>query len=100
MVANKITLNGKTILDLSGDTVTPANVQEGVSFHLPSGEPAVGTMTSFGGGNVYIGADAPPENAMIWIDLTGDPTNTEEWDFELKDGTLISKTMVVAESED
>ena len=38
---NKVIYGGNTLIDLTGDTVTAADVQSGVKFHLPSG--AVGT---------------------------------------------------------
>ena len=47
------------------------------------------------GCEVYVGSDAPPEKATIWIDPTGEPTSTEEWEFEMDDGTTEKKTVVV-----
>lgn len=41
---NKVIYGGNTLIDLTSDTVTAADVQSGVKFHLPSG--AVGTGTS------------------------------------------------------
>ena len=98
MVANKIELNGETILDLSEDTVTEYDVALGVTFHLPNGEQGVGRMISYGSG-VHVGSDTPPEEATVWIDLNGDATSTEEWEFEMTDGTTVTKTVVVTESE-
>ena len=46
MAYNKIVLFGETKLDLSADTVTPADVKSGVTFHDASGEAQVGTSTS------------------------------------------------------
>jgi hypothetical protein len=45
MVANKIILNGNTILDLSGDNVTESDVAVGKKFHKANGEGAIGTGT-------------------------------------------------------
>lgn len=45
MANNKIIFNGETLIDLTGDTVTAADVQAGKTFHLPSGEAATGTST-------------------------------------------------------
>lgn len=42
---NKVVYGNETLLDLTQDQVTAADVLEGVSFHLPSGETAVGTCT-------------------------------------------------------
>lgn len=41
MAINKVIYGGSTLIDLTSDTVTAADVQSGVTFHLPSG--AVGT---------------------------------------------------------
>lgn len=51
MAYNKITLNGETKIDLTQDTVTAEDVVAGKTFHLNSGESAVGTLeVSSGGG--------------------------------------------------
>lgn len=50
MNANKVILNGKTLLDLTQDGTEEANVGAGVKFHKPSGQPSVGTAV-FGGGS-------------------------------------------------
>lgn len=42
---NKVIYGGNTLIDLTGDTVTAADVQYGVTFHLPSGATASGTCT-------------------------------------------------------
>jgi hypothetical protein len=46
MGANKIILNGKPLLDLTGDTVTEADVRIGVTFHKRNGEEAQGTYVA------------------------------------------------------
>lgn len=99
MVANKIELNGETILDLSQDTVTEDDVTLGVTFHLPSGEQAVGTRITYGSG-VHVGSDTPPDDAIVWIDPNSEETPTEKWEFEMEDGTMVAKTVVVTESEE
>lgn len=43
MAVNKVIYGGNTIIDLTGDTVTAADVLAGTTFHLPSGETATGT---------------------------------------------------------
>lgn len=42
MAINKVIYGGNTLIDLTSDTVTAADVQNGVTFHLPSGETGVG----------------------------------------------------------
>lgn len=43
----------RTLIDLTADTVTAADVAQGKTFHLPSGAPATGTATGGAGGSVY-----------------------------------------------
>lgn len=68
MGANKITLNTpdgeEVLIDLTGDTVAPGTLGEGVTAHDASGEPIVGTMPM---------------------------PKYETWEFELDDGTIITK---------
>ena len=40
---NKVIYGGNTLIDLTGDTVTTADVLSGVKFHLPSGASGTGT---------------------------------------------------------
>lgn len=40
---NKVIYGGNTLIDLTGDTVTQADVLTGVKFHLPSGANGTGT---------------------------------------------------------
>ena len=47
---NKVILGNETLLDLTADTATAADVAEGKTFHLASGEAAVGTASGGGGG--------------------------------------------------
>lgn len=56
MAYNKITLNGETKIDLTQDTATAEDVALGKTFHLNSGEIAVGTLeiTSEGGSEEVI----------------------------------------------
>lgn len=60
MGINKIVYDGTTLIDLTGDTATAADVAQGKTFHLNSGVQAVGTNT--GGGSaqhIYCGQSAP-----------------------------------------
>lgn len=43
MARNKVIYGGEVLIDLTGDTVTEADVQSGITFHLPSGEVGTGT---------------------------------------------------------
>lgn len=42
MAVNKVNLNGKTLLDLTGDTVTPENLDYGVTAHAANGQVITG----------------------------------------------------------
>ena len=52
---NKVEYAGKTIMDLTGDTVNPSSVLNGVTFHDRSGAPQTGSMITH---NVYDGLDS------------------------------------------
>lgn len=41
---NKVAVNGKTVLDLSSDTVYPGMLAKGITAHDKSGAPIVGTL--------------------------------------------------------
>ena len=58
---NKVAVNGSTIIDLTGDTVTAADVAQGKTFHLASGASAVGTAVK--NGSVY-----QDENGYVVLD--------------------------------
>lgn len=42
---NKVIYGGRTLIDLTSDTVTANDVLSGVTFHLPSGETGTGACT-------------------------------------------------------
>ena len=42
---NKVIYGGQTLIDLTGDDVTAANVLSGIKFHLPSGAQGTGSCT-------------------------------------------------------
>ena len=49
---------------------------------------------------VYFGSDTPPDDANVWINPIGEPTGTEDWEFDLNDDTTETKTVVVLNSEE
>lgn len=57
---NKFVFGGETVVDLTGDTATAADVAQGKTFHLASGEQAVGTASggSSTGSSVFYGTCA------------------------------------------
>lgn len=46
---NKVEVNGQAIIDLTGDTITPEALAQGVTAHNAAGAPIVGTMETGGG---------------------------------------------------
>lgn len=42
---NKIIYGDKTLIDLTGDTISPENLDQGITAHDKSGKPIVGTST-------------------------------------------------------
>lgn len=52
---NKVEYDGQTLMDLTGDTVTPSDVLSGVSFHDRSGAAQQGSLITH---NVYDGLDS------------------------------------------
>ena len=53
MAISKVVYGGDTLIDLTGDTVTPLTLANGATAHNKAGEKIVGTMTS-GGGSTYV----------------------------------------------
>lgn len=60
---NKVIYGGNTLIDLTSDTVTAADVQSGVIFHLPSGQIGTGTNTW--------DSDTSSDNAVVAEVLSG-----------------------------
>lgn len=56
MAVNKVIFGGKTVIDLTADTVTAETLVEGVTAHSADGEPIVGTMRSGGGSDDMAGS--------------------------------------------
>ena len=50
MGISKVVYGGDTLIDLTGDSVTPETLAQGVTAHDASGQLIVGTMTGGGGG--------------------------------------------------
>jgi hypothetical protein len=83
---NKVEVNGQAIIDLTGDTITPEALAQGVTAHNAAGAPIVGTMETGGG----VATDIPAYNytgssveegtmgtdnyRVIWFKSNGDLT--------------------------
>lgn len=68
MAVNKVVYNAKVLLDLTGDSVTPATLAKGVTAHDKSGAKITGTM--------------PVSTPEIWV-------------VEMEDGTTVEKAVNV-----
>lgn len=53
-----------------------------------------------GSSGVHIGSETPPDTANIWLNPEGEPTSVEDWEFDMNDGEVDTKTVVVLNSED
>lgn len=60
---NKVIYGGQTLIDLTGDSVTRADVLSGVQFHMPSGEISTGTCS--------YDSDTSSDTAVVAEVLTG-----------------------------
>lgn len=69
MLANKITLNDKVLIDLTEDTAVEADVLEGKTFHKADGSIAVGTAKLGGSGNADLLYDNDKAKEQTEINL-------------------------------
>lgn len=66
-------------------------------------DPIAAMIGGIGGGgsdDLYVGSEEPPEDAKIWIDLNGEATPLEEWEFEMSDGRTVVKEIVARDKEE
>lgn len=68
---NKVVFGGETVVDLTGDTATAADVAQGKTFHLANGAQATGTLVGVSAmtdAEVVAAADAGWTNTFtFWI---------------------------------
>ena len=67
MAVNQVIYGGRTLIDLSSDTVTPATLAKGATAHDASGNPITGTLSR----------------------------ETETWVLTLEDDSEVTKVVVV-----
>ena len=70
MAINKVVLGDRTLIDLSLDTATEADVAKGKYFHRADGEIVEGTLEGSGGGGSG-GTDEATENDVNFYDYDG-----------------------------
>lgn len=87
---NKVEYAGQTLVDLTGDTATPSDVLNGVTFHDRSGTPQQGSMITH---NVYDGLDSSSTDDALSANQ-GKQLNTQLSDFGTRIGVfqLYNKT--------
>lgn len=66
----------------------------------PGYTPVKGVDYNDGESGVYVGTGTPPANANVWVNPTGDPTSTEDWEFDMDDGSTDTKQVVVLNSDE
>lgn len=73
-LVNKVIINGETVLDLTGDTVTPETLDVGVTAHNAAGEAITGTRASFA-----IANNAGAHNAVYGGRSLGSSVTAAQW---------------------
>lgn len=66
MAINKVIYGGTTLIDLTGDDVTAADVVSGTSFHLPDGTQGTGSLVIQ---HYYTGSAAPSASLGVVGDI-------------------------------
>lgn len=66
MPVNKVIYGGQTLIDLTGDSVTPETLAEGVTAHNAAGERITGTLA--GGGSGVDNLDASLDGTLTEVD--------------------------------
>ena len=81
---------------LSYEDFSPEQLEAVRGPQGPQGDSgAAGPQGIPGNSGVYIGTGAPPDTANVWINPEGEPTGTEDWEFDMPNGTTDTKTVVV-----
>ena len=87
----RITENDELLLTfLNGETLNLGRV---VGEKGDKGD--TGPVGPQGVSGVHFGSDTPPDGFDVWVDPNGKPTNTEQWEFDMEDGTTEFKSVVV-----
>lgn len=98
MGVSKVDFAGNTLVDLTGDSVTPATLKKGETAHNAAGEQIVGTMEA-GGSDLSLGlagastGQSPIINA---VDAAGKPTAWETAVLAKADGSNIPSDSIDA----
>jgi hypothetical protein len=93
MKANKIMLNGETILDLTEDTVEEQDVSVGKTFHKADGTEAVGTATGNGVSSYNDLSNKP--SIVLAVNEAGTLFVTTIHDYEKKQKAFVEYSIFV-----
>ncbi len=74
MAVNKVCINGETVLDLSGDSVTPETLLAGATAHNAAGVQIIGTANPGGGGGVTLSPSA------LYAEIVSSGTQVQDLD--------------------
>lgn len=93
------TENGvETLMDLTGDTVTPSKMAKGTTAHAADGSLITGTATEV---NIVQSEGTSTTDVMSQKVVTdklegkADKSSAETWTFTLEDGTTVTKKVVL-----
>lgn len=97
MAANKVAINGKTILDLTGDTVTADKLVSGVTAHDKSGTKITGTK-KYGSGFRVTGAYASAHTTVDGTTYNGEQT-ADMGDFYIDSASKFTPQVYIPKSK-
>lgn len=107
MAINKVTQNDNTLIDLTNDTATAADVLGGVTFHLANGEQATGTRpvtqayvatattSSSRARSISFSVSKEPASWALYTtgSVTGTTTYPSVCSIQLRNGTVATRTV-------
>lgn len=93
---NEVVFNGNTLISLKNDTATAADVAQGKTFHLASGESATGTASGGGGSATFVRLWVNPSPYAAFAIQTIE-LDLSEYDFVLVRGKCHATNCTVTE---
>lgn len=96
-VANKIIYGNNTLIDLTGDTATAADVLSGKTFHLASGVRATGNLNAYKLGTIS-SSNTTTDKSIVFNSMLGEPQAfvvTPHTSFAYSSSTSAKKVVAV-----